>query len=83
MTAQESAATVLALNLSPLTVGGGRVEDGAMLDSVLSQSITFIDELRAIADRHGEAAPAKRQHVSALTAVLSRLILDWVEEWPA
>lgn len=84
MTAYQYATNDLAPKLSPLVpVGDDRCEASAMLNHMLSRSLVFTDELRAIASRHVEAAPASSQHVSTLTAALSRLILDWLEGWPA
>ncbi|GFG50795.1 hypothetical protein MAGR_22360 [Mycolicibacterium agri] len=64
-------------------VGDDRHEANAVLNEVLTRSLAFTDELRAIANRHVDAAPGSSDHVFELTAVMSRTILDWIERWPS
>lgn len=54
----------------------------AVVNAVLERTGVWIDELRAIANEHFDAAPESSAHASAFSAVIARAFLDWVEEWP-
>ncbi|MHA3019617.1 hypothetical protein ACXPWS_05025 [Mycobacterium sp. BMJ-28] len=54
----------------------------ALLSQVLERQFAFTDELRVIANRHVDQAPASCLHVTELTAILARAVLDWIQDWP-
>lgn len=57
-------------------------EATALLDQVLRRQVIALDELRSIADRHVDRAPVSSAHVSKLAAILSKAVLDWIQDWP-
>lgn len=60
-----------------------RDEASAVLNQVLGRTVALTDDLRAIANRHVDLAPASSTHVPELTAAISRTVLDWIEAWPS
>jgi len=54
----------------------------AVGNAVLERTGAWIDELRAIADKHFDASPESSAHAWGFSAVIARAFLDWVEEWP-
>lgn len=80
----ERARIGLANRLRPaVPVSDDRDEASAVLNEVLWRTDALHYELRVISNRHLDQAPASCEHVSELTARLSRTILDWIEEWPS
>jgi len=70
-------------NLRPLVpTGDDRQAASAISNTVLQRSLVWNDELRAIAEKYSDAAPTSSEHVSELNAVISRDVLEWIEEWP-
>jgi hypothetical protein len=79
--------TISVIDLAPrwrpaAPMGDDRTEANTVLNQVLSRSLAITDELRAIANRHFDEAPASCAHVAELAAILSRSVLTWIEEWP-
>lgn len=84
MTASETTRVRPAFESRPAApVGDDRHQARAPMNQVLARSLIVTDELRAITSRHVDAAPASCEHVSELTAVTSRTMLDWIERWPS
>jgi hypothetical protein len=54
----------------------------AVLNTVLERSGVWIDELRAIANAHVDAAPKSSEHALDLSADIARAVLRWVELCP-
>jgi hypothetical protein len=63
-------------------LGDDRQHASAVLNQVLQRTLALQDELRAIANRHVDDAPASYEHVLDLTGVLASAVLDWIQRWP-
>jgi len=84
MTTSETAVIGLAPQWRPtVPISDDREEASAVLNRVLARSLTFTDELRAIANLHLDEAPASSEHVLDLTSAISRTVREWIEGWPS
>ncbi len=67
----------------PAPTSDDRAAADAVLNDVLSQSMSFTEAVIANANRHVNTAPASCAHASELSAIVSRTIVDWICRWPS
>jgi hypothetical protein len=73
----------LAADLRASVPSDDRQAAGAILHGVVECTLTLNEELRDLANAHFDTAPASSLHVLRLNRAIARVVLDWIERWPA